>query len=89
MHVHPHRAGVDGRHHAQGLAQVVGPEAGAEAVGCVVHQCQQFVFAVVRQERGDGAEGFFVEQGVVDAVGEDHGGFDVAARTVDAGCRRG
>lgn len=63
-----HRAGFDGGHDAQGFAQVFCPEAGAQAVGRVVHQGQQFFFAVVRQKHGDGSEGFLVEQGVVDVV---------------------
>ncbi|MNV47351.1 hypothetical protein D3C71_1392170 [compost metagenome] len=83
MHVHPHRPGVDRRHHAQGLAQVVGPEAGTQAVRRVVHQLQQFFFGVVREEGRNRAECFFVEQRVVDAVGENHRRFNVAAWAVD------
>ncbi|KWV89580.1 hypothetical protein PFLmoz3_00693 [Pseudomonas fluorescens] len=49
----------------------------------MVHHGEQFVFIVVGQEGGDGAEGFFVEQGVVQVVGKDYGGFDVAAGAVD------
>ncbi len=48
-----------------------------------VHQSQQFFFAVVRQERGDGPEDFLVEQDVVDTVGEDDRRLDVTAWAVD------
>ncbi|MNO65946.1 hypothetical protein D3C76_567230 [compost metagenome] len=79
MHVDPQCAGLDFRNKAHSLAQVVGPQAGAEPIRRRVHQLKQFFFGVVRQEGRHRAESFLIEQGIAGGLGKNHCRLDEAS----------
>src|SRR5439155_15463916 len=57
--IHPDGAGVDSLGDAMGAAQVLGPNAGREAIFDIIGVIDHFFFAVERRNCYDGAKNFF------------------------------